>query len=309
VGRLGRAPARELSAIARHYTRAPLNERVIAWSWWLKEAVLSDYVSDSAPIVIGGCGRSGTTLLQVLFDAHPELCCVRESSILQPGKLHTEKLAQRFKLLPRDELLQLARSSRRHGEFVDRVFAEFCQRSDASVWAEKSPKNVRRLDAIFRHFPKARFVHVIRDGRDSVCSLRRHNRTPDDLRPVADCARRWTDDVTAGLAWRSHINYREVRYEDLVSDLEGTLRTLLESLGESFSSEMLEYHRKQSAVSSDPNFKKPIFGTSVERWRRDLTAAELQEVRRLCGPLLIELGYAQDDSWAAAREAQQGHTP
>lgn len=274
--------------------------------------MLPTYVSESAPIVIGGCGRSGTTLLQVLFDAHPALCCVRESSILQPGKLHTEKLAQRLKLLPRDELLALARRSKRHGEFVDRVFGEFCLRSRATVWAEKSPKNVRRLDAIFRHFPRARFVHVIRDGRDAICSLRRHNRPPDDLRPVAACARRWAQDVGAGLAWREHPNYREVRYEDLVRDLEGTLRELLESLGESFSPEMLEYHRKQSSVSSDPNFKKPIFGSSVERWRRDLTAAELQEVRRLCGPLLIELGYAQDDGWAeahAAHEAPQGHTP
>jgi hypothetical protein len=239
---------------------------------------------------------------------------VRESSILQPGKLHTEKLAQRMKL-PRELLLELAATSRRHGEFVDRAFAEVCQQTQASTWAEKSPRNVRRLAYIFRHFPKARFVHVIRDGRDAVCSLRAHHRVRRidgeevqiaPLRPLEQCARRWVDDVGAGLAWSHHPNYREIRYEDLVSDLEGSLRRLLESLGERFSPEMLDYHRKQSAVSTEPNFSRPIFGTSVGRWRRDLSAEELAQVGQLCGPLLEQLGYVDPETADGMLAAQPG---
>lgn len=267
--------------------------------------------------MIGGCGRSGTTLLQVIFDAHPDLCCVRETSILHPRKLQIDKLSEKMKI-PHDQLWHMVRTSRRHGEFVDRVFAEFCARNGVERWAEKSPKNVRRLDPIFRTFPRARFVHVIRDGRDSVCSLRTHNRVQwvdgervqtAPFRSVEQCAKRWVHDVRAGLAWRDHPQATEIRYEEMVADLEGSLRRLFETLGESFSSDMLDYYRKHSAVSSDPNFKKPIFGSSVGRWRRDLTRDEAATVERLCGPLLVELGYARDGSWVEEAGSEGGSAP
>lgn len=266
--------------------------------------------------MVGGCGRSGTTLLQVILDAHPDLCCVRETSILHPRKLHVEKLSQRLRIPP-DRLRAIARTSARHGEFVDRVFAEICQREGAHGWAEKSPRNVRRLDYIFAHFPRARFVHVIRDGRDSVCSLRVHKRVEvvdgkevqtAPLRTVEACAQRWVNDVGEGLAWRGHPGATEVRYEELVSDLEGTLRRLFEELGESFSPEMLDYYNRKTALSRDRNFKKPIFGSSVGRWRHDLTPEDAATVERICGPLLVELGYARDGSWVAELEPR-GSTP
>lgn len=298
-------------AIARNYDPAPWGERLTGWRWWLKEKLLSSYVSQGSPIVVGGCGRSGTTLLQVILDAHPDLCCVQETSILHPRKLHVEKLSQRLKIPP-DRLRELARSSARHGVFVDRVFAEVCEREGAHGWAEKSPRNVRRLDYIFEHFPRARFVHVIRDGRDSVCSLRVHKRVgwmdgeQGHTRPprsVEECARRWIHDVGEGRAWRGHPGSTEVRYEDLVSDLEGTLRRLFGELGETFSPEMLDYHNRKTALSRDRNFKKPIFGSSVGRWRRDLSREDAETVERICGPLLVELGYAKDARWIDELEA------
>jgi hypothetical protein len=107
------------------------------------------YVSESEPVIIGGCGRSGTTLLSAMIDAHPLFFCGPESR-----------------------------------------------------WSEKTPGNVRVLDRIFEYFPRARFIHVIRDGRDVVCSTRTHPkfRVVDGkevltgiLRPADECAERWVE--------------------------------------------------------------------------------------------------------------------
>jgi len=277
----------------------------LGWSWWLKESLFRTYVSDAVPILVGGCGRSGTTLLQVMLDAHPELCCVRESSILQPGKLDTAKLAARIGL-PIDQLRALADSSGRHGEFVERVFAAYCASIGKPRWADKSPRNVRRLAAIFRHFPKARFVHLLRDGRDAACSLRTHPRFRrieghlvelDTWKPMEDCARRWLEDVSAGLAWRGHPGYFEVRYEDLVSEPEPVLRRMFDFLGLPWTPAVLEYHRRGGASGKDPGFEKPVYASSLGRWRRHMSREDVVVFKRIAGPLLVQLGYAADDSW------------
>jgi hypothetical protein len=112
-------------------------------------------------------------------------------------------------------------------------------------------------------------------------------------------------DVGLGLAYRDHPNYRELRYEDLVADVEGTLKALFESLDVRWAPEVLAYHERNTKLGSDPGFKKPIFGSSVGRWRRDLTRDERAVVQRIAGPLLVELGYAEDDSWVDETEPHE----
>ena len=110
-------------------------------------------------------------------------------------------------------------------------------------WAEKTPLNVRHLAWIFRHFPNARFIHVLRDGRDVVCSLRSHpvRRFVDGAwasvpqnRSVASCIRQWLTLTGEGMRWRADPRYLEVRYEDLVQDPEATMRRVMAFVGEPF---------------------------------------------------------------------------
>lgn len=302
-----------------------LKDRWVGWSWLLKESLLPTWRSENAPILVGGCGRSGTTLVQVMLDAHPDLCCVRESSILQPGKLDTAKLAARIGL-PVDRLRALADSSARHGEFVERVFEEYCQVVGKPRWADKSPRNVRRLKTIYKHFPRARFVHLIRDGRDTACSLRTHPRfrrlegpdSPlvelDTWKPMEDCARRWVEDVSAGLAWRGHPGYTELRYEDLATDPEGSLRRIFDFLGVRWAPEVLDYHTKGERSGKDPGFEKPVFTSSIGRWRKHMSSEDVRTFKRIAGPLLMELGYADDLDWdsdgtAVHRDGRRGMFP
>jgi hypothetical protein len=289
----------------------------LGWSWWIKEMVLPAYVSDTAPILVGGCGRSGTTLLQVILDAHPDLCCVNESSILHLGKLDTSKLANRIDL-PIERVRAIADSSPRHGQFVERICGEFAASLHKERWADKSPRNVRRLSYIFKHFPKARFVHVLRDGRDAACSLRTHPKFKRidgklvDMRTwkrFEDCATRWQNDVTEGLAWRGHPGYHELRYEDLVSDPEPVLRRLFDFIGAAWTPEVLEYHRVEERSVKDPGFQKPLFKSSIGRWRKNMSPEDGAIFLSIAGELLKSLGYAQDDDWIHELKEGNGKPP
>jgi hypothetical protein len=280
---------------------------------WAKDPALLEwragaYVSAASPVVVGGCPRSGTTLLRVILDSHAGICCGPEANVLHRPvpRQFARKLAERFDL-ERDLVEELYRTSASQAEFVDRFFAEYAQAAGKPRWAEKTPKNVLVIDYLFEHFPKAKFIHVIRDGRDVVCSLRTHPRhrvvagvvqPVETRRRVDKCARVWRDSVTAGTRFRGHPSYAEVRYEQLVAEPETTLRALLEWLGEPWDEAVLRHaeiagpSRDSLKFPDNPEAMAPISRTAVGRWRTDLTAPDLATVEEIAGELLSELGYA-----------------
>ncbi len=280
--------------------------------WWK-----ASYVSEASPIVIGGCGRSGTTLLRVMLDSHPRICAGPESTLFhrpfRPGGYAW--LAERFQLDP-EVVRGLYRSSRSQAEFVDRFFAKYCRSTGKARWAEKTPKNVLAIGYVFEHFPDARFVHVIRDGRDTVVSLRTHPRhwkvdgelvPRNTWHPIDRCTRRWVEAIETSKPFRNHPGYREVRYEELVAAPEATLRSLLAWLGEPWDAAVL-HHSEVKSPSRDPiNFAqnpeatKPVYDSAVGRWRTELSPADAATVKALAGDLLVELGYAADNSWEPDR--------
>lgn len=269
------------------------------------------YTSSASPIVVGGCGRSGTTLMRVILDTHPNICCGPESRLFLPQWPSPRKLAGRFGL-PGDEVERLKAASRSQAEFTDRFFALYSEARQKPRWAEKTPRNVLHLPYLFEHFPDARFVHMIRDGRDTICSLRTHPRHKvvdgrlvdlNTWHPIEPCLERWVSNVRAGLAFRGDPRYIEVRYEELVARPRETLLPLFEFLKEPFDDRVLDYHRVQGQsrdarhFPQNPEATQAMYDKAVARWRRDLTPEETVLVKREAGPLLAELGYAADDNW------------
>src|SRR6188508_3415491 len=112
-----------------------------------------------APIVLGGCGRSGTTLLRMMLDSHRRICCGPESSLFRRRALDADALADRFGF-PRDAVRAIYASSRSRPAFIEE-FAALCMREAGKQrWAEKTPRNISRIVEIYRCFPEARFIHV-----------------------------------------------------------------------------------------------------------------------------------------------------
>ena len=278
-------------------------ERYAALPWRLRT-----YESEADAIVIGACPRSGTTLLRRILDTHSDICCGPESSLLLPGRPNPAELALGFGLGV-EEIRDLMSDTHAQAEFADRFMAAYAASVGTRRWAEKTPLNIRHLDWIWHHFPKARFIHVIRDGRDTVSSMRNHanrrlvngqwQRVPQDA-SLESLILRWQSDVRRGIARRGDRRYYEVRYEDLVGDPRATLEPLFAFLGEPFEEQVLDYRtdtERAREPADAPGRMGSIHGQSVGRWRTDLTEDEQQLFKREAGPLLIELGYESNYDW------------
>ncbi|MCB9655079.1 MAG: sulfotransferase [Deltaproteobacteria bacterium] len=263
-----------------------------------------------SPIFVGGAGRSGTTLLRVILDAHPSIACGPELKITPALCQFWLNLQTAF--LPALEGYGLGPEDVNDAVsgMLDRFLEPYLARSKKSRIAEKSPNNVFFFEHLHIIFPESPLVHVIRDGRDVVCSLLTMNwvdpatRAPIDYtRDVRKAAEYWVKAVRAGRTAAKNVEgcYFELRYEALVADPEPTLRGLFDFLREPWDAAVLRYHedkqRNLAGESSATQVAKPIYATASGRWRRDLTVAQKAIVKEVAGSLLIELGYATDLDW------------
>lgn len=268
------------------------------------------YVSEAPVVVIGGCARSGTTLLRVMLDSHSAVTCGVPSNVFVPTAIDAKELAFRFEF-SEHLVWQMQQASADRAEFIDK-FRMLCEASTGkAIWGDKTARNVHQFKWIRQHFPKALLIHVIRDARDTACSLRTHRKRrvigstielTGNVLPLNECVQRWVRDVNVGIAMRGDPRYIEVKYEDVVRDSEAVLRVVCEKIGITFEKQMLDYYMvsgpSRDVLKFPQNIEatKPMYSTSVGRWRRDLTPEELSTVLHDATPLLELLGYAPYDS-------------
>lgn len=265
---------------------------------------LAAHTSSADHIVMGGAPRSGTTLLRRMLDRHPAIVSGPETKLFVPAAFNLEWLARAYDI-PLDELRRMRAESTSQAAFIDAFAARVLRASGKTRWAEKTPMNIRSLDWILERFPQASVIHIIRDGRDVVCSMRGH---PDWRwqgggwqkvlvpRPLEVHARRWVADTAMGMDRRAHPAYVEIRYEDLVTDPERTLREVCRGVGADPDPAWLAAVTRPedpARPSERPDDKGGVSRASIGRWRDDLTADEQRRVMDICGPRLRELGYLE----------------
>ena len=237
-----------------------------------------------------------------MLDSHNHIACGPESSLLT-GSYLPNKLAARFDIST-DEIWQLHRRTKDHALFVETFLDRYATNRNKVRWAEKTPQNIRHIGWIFQHFPRARFIHILRDGRDVVCSIRTHPRfrvvdgrkvLTNIRRPLRYCINSWLRDTAAGIQWRGHPNYLEIHYRNLVEQPEATLQTVCAFIQEPFDPAMLHFHQERGPSRDATRFitneaaTTPIFRSSLDRWREELDAQELELFYRLAGERLALL--------------------
>ena len=185
------------------------------------------------PVVyVVGAPRSGTTWFQLMLGSHPEVATPIEldffssvvASLYETWDQHREgngRAARPNWGLP--ATLTEAEWEDTIRGVVERVYRSvLAAKPGASVMVEKEPRYYRFVDTILRTVPHARFVHVIRDGRDVACSMMRVSEkwgrewAPDS---VSHAAHLWANAVRGAMdAKKARAGYFEVRYEDLLRD-------------------------------------------------------------------------------------------
>jgi hypothetical protein len=201
--------------------------------------------------------------------------------------------------LPLDKVRARLRDGMPVGEAIATVYAVYAGERGKPRWGDKTPMYMQNLRLLERLFPDALFVHLIRDGRDAALSFLAmprgivtetwmHPRTP------AEFACQWRTEVAAArrLGRRVGRRYLEVRYEELVDDVEGVLRRICELAGLEFEPAMADYAGSVD-VSAKPHQQRllqpPTRG--VRDWRTQMTPADVAAFEHVAGDLLRELGY------------------
>jgi hypothetical protein len=216
------------------------------------------------PIIVGGCGRSGTTLLLSVLGAHSNVYAISDEIYpFYPFPFRLTKLLRELQ------------------GGVNRDFGR---------WCEKTPKNVRAFGQILEVFEeKMKIVHMVRDGRDVVTS---HHPNHEERYWVTP--ERWVADVQAGLEFRDQVYL--LKYEDLVSNPEVTIRSLCEFLELNFEQTMLEpekYSRIQENVAWQGRKVFKVNADAMGRWKQEEHQERVEEFYKFpgCVSLMKELGY------------------
>jgi Sulfotransferase family len=312
-----------------------------------------------APFVVG-VGRSGTTLLRMMLDAHPKLAIPPETHFINPFI----QASGRIRFNPRTACRAIVSDQRRRwndfgldeeellGRFerlepfntsdaLRAFFLLYAEKHRKPRWGDKTPDYVRKMRKIQRTLPEARFIHVIRDGRDAGLSqnARIAKRSKDPV-PPREMARRWRKRIVKSREDAAEVDgYLEVRYEDLIEDTENVLRRVCELIELDYDPAMLDYHerakeRLQEMAGALPARKgrpereagervaahamttRPPDADRVAVWKREMTDAENAEFEEAAGYLLDELGYETvtprqawlpQEEWARSKDrAQRG---
>ena len=188
-------------------------------------------------VLIGGCARSGTTLLQSIFSTNEFIECFEET----------------FSFFPQPERI--------------RYIESLINKSQKRIWCEKTPKNVTVFNNIqeILGFKKCKFIHIVRDCRDVITSI--HPSRPNRYWVNID---RWINDVSCGLD-NSPEQTLIVKYEDLTKSPRVCLSNISKFLDLPLDIEKCMSHEKLGFKGSDAWFQNPekINIKSVGRWKKE----------------------------------------
>jgi hypothetical protein len=271
----------------------------------------------SFPIVLG-CVRSGTTMLRAVLDSHPHLAVPPESYFVAPalryrsryepgGALDLDRLLEDiaadrsfpdWQLTP-DSLAEVrALPLATVPDALLALYAAYAHQQGKPRAGDKTPSHLLHIEMLAASFPQARFVHIIRDGRDVVPSILGMQFGPDRFaEAVLFWQRRVQQGLDGGAALGPH-RYREIHYEAMVADPESVLRDeVCPFLGLEYSAEMLRYHERADDLLGGMRATNHVQGVrrpptrGIRDWRSALPDHDVQLFEALAGDLLDRLGY------------------
>jgi hypothetical protein len=275
-------------------------------------------------VFVVGAPRSGTTLLKRVLDAHPELAITKETHWITQllegeravspeapvspellSRLLTHKRFARLGLDPAKLERLMARDGfGSYARLVTTVFNLYGEERGKPLVGDKTPRYVRHIPTLHGLWPRARFVHLIRDGRDVCLSVRNWDKdkrmvtrfSAFEEDPVSTTALWWEQLVRLGREAGAELPvelYQEVRYEALVADPAGECHKLCDFLGLPYDDRMLRFH--EGRTKDDPTLTakqawRPIT-PGLRNWRTEMTGDDLERFEAVAGDLLDELGY------------------
>ncbi|UGV40306.1 sulfotransferase [Methanococcoides orientis] len=284
---------------------------------------VNDEINDLScnPFFIIGSGRSGNTLLRAILTNHSKVSIPPESYVLP----NTVRKFQIYNFLPWEELvklilgefeshdqftmweinihdvyervLNLEENNRSLAKIIDEVYCYYSEQKfpGFEIWGDKTPGNTLSLGWIDLLYNDAKYIHIIRDGRDVVSSYLKMGR----YNNIKDACERWNDSINVATSFgrmKGSDKYIEIIYEDLVSNPKKEIIKICEFIGIEFEEKMFTYHQEinrlgDTKLSHHGNLTNPINISSIGKWKNNLSKEDIDEMNLLINTNLSKLGY------------------
>jgi hypothetical protein len=249
------------------------------------------------PVFILGTQRSGTTLLRLILNAHSKIAIPEEARFLTP-LLRTKYLKdnisgealrrmilylssnEQFKLWNYDSREFFAHLSQKTQislrELIDSMFSSYCASEGKTIWGDKS-LFFGSIDILNALFPDSRFVHIVRDGRDVFDSWRKMDPTKNNAAVIALDWSYKLYKIECSLKKLAPERQLTIRYEDLIENPEGAIKTVCSSIGVEYETGMLEFHKTSHYYIGDHHSNlifNAVTNNNREKWRKNLAPEE-----------------------------------
>ncbi len=258
-----------------------------------------DPAPGKGPIFIMGAMGSGTTLLRLVLDSHPNIAIPQETGFMRAYNAHQ---FIPFKWSGRNWAKRLGWSREELDEqlriFYDTLFMRYVEQHGKQRWGEKTPLHVWHVDKMAKLFPDAVFVGIFRHPGGSVAS--NMTRWKFAFARAASHYDRYNREIVRQAAHHPR-RFALLRYEELLLQPEPVMRELLGWLGEPWSDDVLSHHTVQSGrggkemVEGRVRVGDPIDVSRLDKWTRTMTPKHQQRLATRLGRLGEVLGYDARD--------------
>jgi hypothetical protein len=267
-------------------------------------------------VFIVGRGRSGTTLVRAMLTSHSDLAIPNETHFIVPlsrnqrlfdqdGSLNVDAFLKKLRRQPGYQYMELDDESvtsafqtsppSGYADAIRMLFRLHAEGKGKNRYGDKTPINVLHIEYLAEMFPEARFIHIIRDGRNVALSNVELDWGPES---VWEGAVYWKRFVNAGRQAGASLGptrYHQLRYEDLLDDPEANVRALCEFVELDFDPAMLRYFERAEKISGSDrshhqNLSRPPT-KGIRDWRQQMSPKDIALFEVLAGDLLSEMGY------------------
>lgn len=245
-------------------------------------------------IIILGFKRSGTSLLRVLLNSHPEIAIGPEIKFMQTASKKYPEIFDEFKKIAEKEtpdyeysdetLSKIYNASTAADELFKNWCIEYKNRTGKKIWGDKTPQNFKYLRLLSKKFPDALYVHIVRHPFDVMISSKKRNQYHGLHTIFAWYASNWM------VKFVNKKNYMLLKYENFVQNPKTFIDKILDKL-EVENVDVLSLYQQvhHGKIAQGDSWNKPI--KAKERDEKVLSSKDKFLIKMICFPYMKKYGY------------------
>lgn len=261
-------------------------------------------------IFLVGAPRSGTTILQSLLAAHPKIISFPESKFFHYllSEQFSANLPSRLESFLRDEIkrpelfhdFDASQNTETKAAWFVGVLDSLAAEQNQDIWLEKTPEHIYFIEDIQGLLPDSKFIHILRNGMDTIASMYEATRSFNDLWggvwDLEHCIERWKYAVLTSHKYVNNSNHIFVKYEELVDNKTQILERVCNFIGIDYHAAMLiDYKAKAANLSLNlpwhQGIARDIQSTKVHKYHKIFNRHEIQDILNHIDWINSEVAY------------------